>query len=357
MDSNGNMGSQAVLTLGAVGASPNANAMTLSAGRVLNLELASNTQPGITGTGAQTFAGVKSFNANIVASQGVTMGGGATGALFNSAGSNLLWNGAGIDTSSIYAGVASGGSSTSGAKNNNAVGSFSLNGNTTGNFNTAYGDIAAKFLITGNHCLALGASAGTSWTTSESNNIAIANSGVTAESAAIRVGTNGTHTTCFVAGISGVTSAGAVPAVINASGQLGTVVSSKRKKNTISPVKQEKLDALMQLECVSFYMNDDINKEYLNYGFIAEDVEPILPEVIRYEPMEEVVDGETKVCMDEKQNVKCNMKIPQTIDYSSLWPLLLAQTQQVTKELKELKRWRSDLEDANPALFKIQKIA
>lgn len=49
------------VTLAAVGATPNANAATLSGSAVLNLEPASATFPGVVTTGAQTFAGTKSF--------------------------------------------------------------------------------------------------------------------------------------------------------------------------------------------------------------------------------------------------------------------------------------------------------
>jgi C1q domain len=48
------------VTIGAVGAAPNANGATLT-GQVLNLEPADATNPGVMTTGAQTFAGVKTF--------------------------------------------------------------------------------------------------------------------------------------------------------------------------------------------------------------------------------------------------------------------------------------------------------
>lgn len=55
------------VTLAAVGASPNANAATLT-GQVLNLQPADATNPGVVTTGAQTFAGAKTFSSTIVGS-------------------------------------------------------------------------------------------------------------------------------------------------------------------------------------------------------------------------------------------------------------------------------------------------
>lgn len=56
-----------VITLAAVGSSPNANGMTLN-GQALNLEPASGAQPGIVTTGAQTLgAGIKTFSSVPVA--------------------------------------------------------------------------------------------------------------------------------------------------------------------------------------------------------------------------------------------------------------------------------------------------
>lgn len=51
------------VTLGAVGAAPNANGASL-AGQVLTLQPASGTQPGVVTTGAQTIAGAKTFSSS-----------------------------------------------------------------------------------------------------------------------------------------------------------------------------------------------------------------------------------------------------------------------------------------------------
>lgn len=59
------------ITLGALGASPNANGATLAA-QVLNLEAASASFPGVVSTGSQTLAGVKSLQ------DGISIGGGGS---------------------------------------------------------------------------------------------------------------------------------------------------------------------------------------------------------------------------------------------------------------------------------------
>jgi hypothetical protein len=82
-------------------------------------------------------------------------------------------------------------------------------------------------LVSGSENLALGYLSGSQYTSSESNNICIANLGTTGESNVIRIGTQGSgagqQNTAFMAGIYGVTPTGSpIPVVINPSGQLGT---------------------------------------------------------------------------------------------------------------------------------------
>ena len=74
--------------------------------------------------------------------------------------------------------------------------------NTSGQFNTASGVNALYGNTIGARNIALGYSAGFSLTTG-SNNIDIANLGVAAESNTIRIGTVGTQTNTYIAGISG----------------------------------------------------------------------------------------------------------------------------------------------------------
>ena len=68
--------------------------------------------------------------------------------------------------------------------------------------NTANGHGALSSNTTGSNNIALGIGAGDDLTTG-SNNIDIGNAGVAAESNTIRIGTPGTQTATFIAGISG----------------------------------------------------------------------------------------------------------------------------------------------------------
>ncbi len=117
---------------------------------------------------------------------------------------------------------------------NTAYGSGALLSNTTGGANTANGTLALSKNTSGNGNIAFGANAGVKLTTG-SNNIDIDNNGVTGESGTIRIGTVGTQTATFVAGIRGQTTANAnaIPVLIDSAGQLGTTSSSRRFKKEI----------------------------------------------------------------------------------------------------------------------------
>lgn len=80
---------------------------------------------------------------------------------------------------------------------NTSIGSFSLFNKTTGDSNTSLGSNCLQNLLTGNNNIGLGVSAGNSYTSNESNNIIIGNSGVINDSGAIRIGTN-TQDKCFI---------------------------------------------------------------------------------------------------------------------------------------------------------------
>jgi hypothetical protein len=82
-DGSGNLswvtgGGGGVTTMGAIGASPNANGATIT-GATLNLQPASGSFGGVVTTGAQTFSGLKTFNNGIIVASGqsINMTGGA----------------------------------------------------------------------------------------------------------------------------------------------------------------------------------------------------------------------------------------------------------------------------------------
>ncbi len=111
---------------------------------------------------------------------------------------------------------------------NTACGTGSLGSSTTGSGrNTSVGFNSLNQLLTGTTNTCVGYLAGFSYTGNESNNIILGeNTGTVGDSAKILIGAQATHTSCFIAGITGVTVANTNIATINSStGQLGATTS------------------------------------------------------------------------------------------------------------------------------------
>jgi hypothetical protein len=177
---------------------------------------------------------------------------------------------------------------------NTAVGNIALISNTTGNFNTATG-ADALFLnngnentadgfgalfnnTTGNQNIALGHDAGSNLTTGD-NNIDIGNQGVAGEANTIRIGTQGTQTATYIAGISGGAVAGAAVKV-NTAGKIGTAPSSVRFKQNVKSI-DDASDALFALRPVTFRYKQEIDPEGIQqFGLVAEEVEKIDPNLV-----------------------------------------------------------------------------
>jgi Chaperone of endosialidase len=172
---------------------------------------------------------------------------------------------------------------------NTALGSAAMEGNQTGSFNTAIGggvlasSIGGSFNtavghaamdganVTGSGNIALGSFAGLNIITGN-DNIDIGNQGVTDESGVIRIGTEGTQTATYIAGVRGTPLAtGAAVAVgITADGQLGVRTSSARFKEAIKPMDKGS-EAIFSLQPVSFrYKNDPAALP--QFGLVAEEV-------------------------------------------------------------------------------------
>jgi hypothetical protein len=163
--------------------------------------------------------------------------------------------------------------------NSNTATLDALGSNTTGNGNTATGNNALYNNTTGSNNIAVGASAGINLTTG-SNNIDIGNAGVAGESNRIRIGTVGTQTTTFIAGISGVTVPGGVGVIVGNNGKLGTVVSSERFKDKIQPMDKAS-EAILALEPVTFRYKQDLDPDGIpQFGLVAEEVEKINPDLV-----------------------------------------------------------------------------
>jgi hypothetical protein len=152
--------------------------------------------------------------------------------------------------------------------NNTATGINALLNNTTGSFNIALGNRAGLNLTTGSH------------------NIHIGNQGFADESAHIRIGTVGTHTATFIAGIRGVTVAGGVPVVVGTNGQLGTQTSSVRFKEAIKPMDAAS-EAIHALQPVMFHYKSD-KTGTPEFGLIAEEVAEVNPDLVVHDENGEI---------------------------------------------------------------------
>lgn len=219
---------------------------------------------------------------------------------------------------------------------NTAIGQGSEAALTSGTQNTSLGVGSLAGLLTGSTNVAIGYNAGSAYTGAENRNILIGNTlGTTGESNAIRIGNTvaPTSTTCFIQGISGVTVAGATNAVINASGQLGTIISSKRYKQNIVDAK-DYADALAKLHVKNFQYKN-LPDEF-QVGLIAEDVQEILPELV-------VLNKEGLV---------------ETVKYHDFIPILIQKTQALQCQNDDLKKQlqdaKKDLCDLKDAVAKLQ---
>jgi trimeric autotransporter adhesin len=103
---------------------------------------------------------------------------------------------------------------------------------------------------------------------------------VAGESNTIRIGTEGTQTVTYVAGISGATVPGGVGVIIDANGHLGTVVSSERFKDAIKPMDKAS-EAILSLKPVTFHYKKDLDPESIpQFGLVAEQVAKVDPDLV-----------------------------------------------------------------------------
>jgi hypothetical protein len=338
IDSNGNLGSETNMTQGivsfaAVGATPISTGVSIS-GTLATLQPANGSLPGLLTAIPQSIGGVKTFNAIPVFSVGATFNGTCTFTsgtfsalitaslglkiasnigIINSSGTNLIWNGNFGDSNSVYIGRSSGLSTIAGGLSNVGIGAGTLQSVTTASAITA-----------------IGVNAGNAYTATEIQCIVVQNAGVVNDNGVIRIGTNSFQNSCFIQGISGVTSTSGVAVLINSTGQLGTTTSSRKYKTAIQPVVRNRI---LELEAKQFSYKD--TPQILEYGFIAEEVNEIMPEVIVYE---EARDGDGNVITDDQQR-PYTTKDPKTIAYHLLWPLL----QDKVKELSGIVAQQSEM--------------
>jgi hypothetical protein len=162
---------------------------------------------------------------------------------------------------------------------NTANGTEALLNNTSGYYNTASGYWALQNNTSGSNNIALGYCAGVN-ITNGSYNIDIGNEGTSTDNAIIRIGTQGTQTNTFIAGIYGATSSSGLAVYVNSDGQLGTSTSSRRFKQDIQPMGDAS-DVLLALRPVTFRYKPEIDPQGIpQFGLVAEEVEQVDPNLI-----------------------------------------------------------------------------
>ncbi len=233
------------------------NAITL--GDLAVIAAGSNALSAVTGDINITAGNLKLPNTNVGGTQGeIRFGGVRTYNNFGSGGSNNFWGNNSGNLNVANTGAANNGfggstfTSITSGQSNNAFGNATLQNQTTGSQNSAFGGSSGTALNTGgnnslfgyqsgvllqsgNSNSALGYQAGSAWGAAVSNNIAIGNIGSVADSGRIRIGTNGTQTSCFITGIDGVNVGSVAKVVTMASDQLGTATITAGTNITVTP--------------------------------------------------------------------------------------------------------------------------
>jgi hypothetical protein len=120
------------------------------------------------------------------------------------------------------------------------------------------------------------------------------------ESNTIRIGDSGVYNRFFAGGVRGVTTgtADAVSVVIDSSGQLGTVNSSRRYKEDVRDMGDAS-SGLMKLRPVTFRYTQPYadGRKPIDYGLIAEEVEAVYPDLVAH-----LKDGQVETVQYHKIN-------------------------------------------------------
>jgi hypothetical protein len=213
------------------------------------------------------------------------------------------------------------------SSDNTAIGYSALYANISAASNTAFGQNALSANQTGNFNIGIGAGGGSN--IQGSDNIAVGNTGSTGDNGVIRIGTIGTQTTFFAAGIYGVSAGNneAIPVLIDSSGQLVTASSSRRYKEDIHDMGDAS-GGLMRLRPVTFRYKKPLadGSQPVQYGLIAEEVAEVYPDLVSHS-------AEGKI---------------EAVKYQLLDAMLLNEVQRQQAEIREL-RERVDRMNAAPA--------
>lgn len=227
--------------------------------------------------------------------------------------------------------------SNTGAANNLALGDHALTNLTFGDSNVAVGNAALVNNLVGGENVALGYSA-LSQSTGDDNiavgsfaginlstghhNIFIGSSGVDNVSGNMMLGDDYFTTSTKIAGIAGKIIPFAQTVVINPSGQMGTILSSRRFKQDIVDIGDGS-QTVMALRPVAFRYKE-LPAGSPEYGLVAEEVAEIFPDLVVYGK-----DGQ-----------------PETVQYHKLSALLLNELQRQETKVEDQQRKLAALEQA-----------
>ncbi len=220
---------------------------------------------------------------------------------------------------------------------NIAIGNGALGGSIFVNGNIAIGD-GAMPLAAGDNNIAIGNAAGAA-SPAGIDNIWIGSLGLP-EVGTIGIGTPGVHVQCFIQGIANITLPDSEIVAIFPDGQLGVFVpvpSSERFKHNIIDMGIDS-ELIYNLRPVTFEYNDDplVKKSLLGkkqYGLIAEEVNEILPTLVKYH-QDEIF----------------------SVEYEMLSPLLLNEVQKINKKVTTLEEEVLTIADLKADNQKMKKI-
>src|SRR5437773_9431081 len=165
---------------------------------------------------------------------------------------------------------------------NVAIGTYALSGNITGKSNTAIGTYALSRFVNGDYNIGIGFGGGAHLTNGDYN-IAIGNRGVPGEAHTIRIGTTGTQTDGYIAGITGTTAPTGVAVIVDADGHLGTTTSSARFKEAIKPMDKAS-ETILALKPVTFHYKQELDPKGIpQFGLVAEQVEKVNPDLVAHD--------------------------------------------------------------------------
>ena len=208
---------------------------------------------------------------------------------------------------------------------NTAIGSLSYQNGITGVQNTAIGALTLRAITTANGNIALGAFAGMAKPSGDMNmylGYSVGNGPSNTESNTIRIGDSGLYNRSFIGGVRNVATGipDAVMVLIDSTGQLGTINSSRRYKEDIRDMGDAS-SGLMKLRPVTYRYQQPYagGSKPIDYGLIAEEVEEVYPGLVTH-----LADGQVE-----------------TVQYHKINAMLLNEVQ---KQHRMLEEQRSEIE-------------